>query len=310
MTTTNLGMETPAHNSFVDTWEIPVNGNTSILDAVAGSVTTKSLSSSNVTLNASESRVAILRFTGTLLANVIITLGAAIKSWTVQNNTIGAFTITITGGSGNVVGVPPGSCQIFWDGANVDFVNLYRLGDYIDNSAATVPPWVAACTVPPLLLCNGATFSAVTYPQLNQHLGGNTLPDSRARARIPLDGGTGRVTTAGSGLDGSTRFAGGGAQSRIIAHFNLPTATLNTTISAGQGIHKHEAQNPGALFLNQESGGPIGLLSGAGNMASVQFTRDVTLPAMGGTTALGGSDAPITTLQPTYVGGITMIRAS
>jgi hypothetical protein len=244
-TTSNIKLSTPAHGANVDSWDAdPINNNSGILDAFSARVTTKSLTNVNVTLSATEAQAAIMRFTGTLTGNVAINVGAIIKAWTVENNCLGAFVVTITGGSGNVVGLPPGSSQIYWDGSNAGFVNLGRIGEYWDYAGAAVPAWVTACTVPPYLACDGGTFSAVTYPLLNVILGGTTLPDSRGRTRFALNGGTGRLTTTG-GIDGNTRFAGGGdGDGLIIAQGHLPNVTLLTTIGANQGTHSHPYTSP------------------------------------------------------------------
>lgn len=70
----------------------------SYVDLNLGGIVTKSLSSSNVTLSASESRHAILRLTGTLLANVIVTT-ECLGFFFVENLTTGSFTVTIKNSS-------------------------------------------------------------------------------------------------------------------------------------------------------------------------------------------------------------------
>lgn len=301
-TTTNILLSTPAHGANVDTWDAdPINNNSAILDAVAGSVTTKSLTNANVTLTTTESRVNILRFSGTLTGSVIITLGAVIKSWTCENTTLGAaFTILMQGspGTGNKVALPLGSCQIYWDGTNVSFINLGRVGEWWDYPGTAVPAWIGACTVPPYLHANGGTFSAVTYPQLNQILGGTTLPDTRGRARIPLDGGTGRVTTAGSNIDGSVLFAAGGQQSATLTTDHMPVHSHGVTDSG----HVHPGIPTAASVIGTvTAGGPPNYVSGNGNSGS--NTTGITIQNAGG----GGAHI---NMQPTYVGGITMIRAA
>lgn len=66
----------------------------SYVDLNLGGIVTKSLASSNVTLSASESRNAILRLTGTLLANITVTT-EAIGFFFAENLTTGSFTVTI-----------------------------------------------------------------------------------------------------------------------------------------------------------------------------------------------------------------------
>ena len=80
-------------------WGTVLNDNMiSYVDLNLGGIVTKSLSSSNVTLSASESRHAILRLTGTLLANVIVTT-ECLGFFFVENLTTGSFTVTIKNSS-------------------------------------------------------------------------------------------------------------------------------------------------------------------------------------------------------------------
>ncbi len=304
-TTTNIGLSTPPHGANVDTWDAdPINNNSGILDAVFGSVTTKSLTNADVTLSTTESQVSVLRFTGTLSGNVVITLGAVIKSWICENNTVGAFNLQVRGSTigPTFVGLPPGSSQIYWDGTSINFVNLGRVGEWWDYPGTAVPAWVTACSTPPYLHANGGTFSAVTYPQLNQILGGTTLPDTRGRSRFALNGGTARLTTAG-GIDGDTRFAvGGDGDGLVLGTANLPPYTPAGTNSA-----------PTITI----GGGTIGGTSNAanppagGNSPSIGATITATssAPAFTGA-AQGGTSTPIASVPPGIVGGIMMLRAA
>lgn len=307
-TTTNIVLAVPTRGSDVGTWDSPINGDMNILDGCAGSVTSKSLTNANVTLSTPESQVSILRFSGTLSGNVTITLGAIIKSWVVENVCTGAFVVTVQGSpaTGNVVGLPPGSCQIYWDGTNISFVNLGRIGEYWDYPSTAVPSWVTACSIPPYLHCNGGSFSAVTYPLLSGILGTTTLPDTLGRGRFNLDGGTGRITTSGSGVNGAVRFSTGGAQDQTITQSVLPNYALPTTLAISDsrtwGINSPFTPivgSPGSSF----GGGPVG----------ANGTNQVIVTGGGigltGSTTLGGSGFPLTTMPPCYIGGITMIRA-
>src|SRR5882724_1227588 len=109
--TTNLVLAVPTRGSDSGTWDTPVNGDMIILDACAGSVTTKSLTNANITLSTTESQVSILRFTGTMTGNVTVLLGAVIKSWIVENLSVNpSFVLAIVGstGTGRVIMPPPG----------------------------------------------------------------------------------------------------------------------------------------------------------------------------------------------------------
>lgn len=310
-TTTNLILAVPTRGSDAGTWDTPVNGDMNIIDACAGTVTTTSVSNANVTLTTTQSQVSILRFTGTITGNVIITLGAVIKSWIVENNTVNpGFLLRIIGnpGTGNFLTPPPGSSQIYWDGTNMNFINLPpMIGGYWDYSGAAVPPWVTQCSVPPFLLCDGSTFNAGVYPLLSAILGGSILPDSRARARIPLDGGTGRVTIGGSGIDGSTRFTGGGSQNQPINQSNLPNITFPNSLGINGFIGLSSAANG---VLNNQGVGAGANVSGGGGAYNIGAITASNSLGISGSVTSGGSGSNLIIMQPVYVGGITMIRAA
>lgn len=305
-TTTNIKLSTPPHGANVDTWDAdPINNNSAILDAAFGTVTSKALTNVNVTLSATEAQAATIRLSGILTGNVTINVGAIIKEWNIQNLTTGNFVVTISGGSGNVVGTPQGQIvKVLWDGTNCYFTDLpHFIGAYWDDSGASVPTWVTACTVPPYLLCDGTTFSAVTYPYLNTKLGGTTLPDFRGSMGAFLNGGTARITTAGSGIDGDTRFSSGGAQ-----NVTLSTAQLPTTV--GNGGTFTSLINGGSSFANVWTGnlGGGATAGGSGPNPTAFSTISVSTSASLLTNSTGGNFH--TNMPPTTISGIRMIRAA
>lgn len=319
-TTTNIVLAVPTRGSDSGTWDTPLNGDMIILDACAGSVTAKALTNVNVDLTVTESQVSILRFTGAVTGNVSVKLGAVIKSWIVENLTIGTiipggFTVQIRGstGTGNVVCLPPGSCQIYWDGTNVSFINMGRIGGYWDYAGGTgvsgptvVPPWVSACSVPPYLLCNGGTFSSTTYPLLAAILGTTTLPDAQGRARYMLDGGLGRITVAGSGMAGDTRFAAGGAQNVTLDVTMMPNHAHSGTTGTENQTHTH---NVGVGATN----GLFNSLGGTGWYSTGTAASTGTESAShdhGFNTSLVGGGLFHNNMSPAYIGGITLIRAA
>jgi hypothetical protein len=76
-----------------------------LINLVTASVSTIPLSGSNVTLTEAEYSSPILEFTGTLTANIAVTLPSK-GIWTVYNGTAGGFTVTLTNGSGATALVP------------------------------------------------------------------------------------------------------------------------------------------------------------------------------------------------------------
>lgn len=308
--TTNKIYEVPTHGTQVDTWDVPLNSNFNIIDKNFGGVLSKALTNVPVTLSASEQQNGIIRFTGTLTGNVAVTFSALGSYFMIDNRTTGAFTVTLTTGAGEVIGVPQGEAtQVFVDGSNVRFVSLDRIGAYWDYAGSSVPTWVTSCTVPPYLICDGTAFSAVTYPYLNTVLGGTTLPDLRGRSRAYLNGGTSRLTTAGSGVDGDTRFAAGGAQNFTIAQANLPSVNFTVSgITLSDPGHAHSFPTNGTIARGgSDKCADSTIQTGSDNTTT--NTTGITI-ANQGQAASGGSSTALGNVQPTCIGGITMIRAA
>lgn len=111
-------------------------------------------------------------------------------------------------------------------------VTLAKLATVVQNALSPVGTIVAygGSSAPTgWLLCDGSTFSATTYSSLNTVLGGNTLPD--LRARVPMG-------KAASGT-GSTLLGTGG--NRKIASNHLP-------------IHQHTIDHDHASFDTASAG--------------------------------------------------------
>jgi len=123
MATTNKGLEQPAVNST--SWDVPLNANFGYIDSALGATTSKSVTgvtATPVVLTAAEYRSLILNFTGTLTANVTYQIPSGVGGdWIVQNNTSGAFTLTIGNVAGGTsVSVPNGGkVLVYSDGTNI-----------------------------------------------------------------------------------------------------------------------------------------------------------------------------------------------
>jgi len=297
-----------------------------------GGVTTIALSSQNVTLLSSQGQNAIIRFTGTLLVSVSITLPSIYKGFTFDNqisNSANSFCVQLVSTSGTfALGVAPGVNDIFYDGNSIKYRNMGHLGEYMDFAGTAPPTWVSFSTIPPWLNCNGTAFSSSIYPQLANLLGTTTLPDSRGRVRMALNQGTSRVTI---GINGDVIFAVGGDQ-QLQSHTHTGGGTTgnenaNHTHSgsgatSGQSAdHSHIYQYAGGPTVG--GGGAFGFATALANNASTTGTSNDHTHAFSVTTGLesavhshnynfttstagtGGSQ----NIQPSYVGGVTMIRA-
>jgi hypothetical protein len=313
-TTTNRSYVTAAHGGSVDTWDGDLNTVFNQIDQNLGAVANVAVTGGPITLTAPQYVCGTIRFSGTLTTHAIVTFPSVSAWWTVENAcaATSSWGVQLLCGGGTRIAVPPGeSVDILSDGSNFRFRNLGRIGSYLDLAASALQPWIVLCTVPPYLVCDGSSFSAVTYPILANLLGGTTLPDARGRSRFALNGGTGRLTATG-GINGDALLAAGGdGDGLIIGQANLPNVTLNTAIAAGQGSHFHGPGNGSPFLLGAANGVNLDFQP-PGSIGSGTFigaTAAATLPAMSGTTPLGGSGTALASVPPGYVGGITLIRA-
>lgn len=346
-TTPNLGLAIPLRGADLGVWDVPANGNFNILDSALGGSSSMVVTNTNFTLSTSQAQSVFLIFTGTQTGNVTVSFPAARGGvWMMQNlctNT--SFFLKMTMGvGGQDICLPNGEpVLIMSDGTNLKFLNLGRIGEYMDIAVNAIPVWITNCTVAPYLNCDGSTFNATTYPILNSYLGGNTLPDSRGRLRYVLNQGTSRMT---SKINANTLLASGGAQT--LAQADLPNFTLNNTLGVTDPGHVHAQQGTftsgaensplthvhgsltSTIFVVSNASG-LGVIPTTGpgtalgteattdnNASSLSHTHNMTISGntvsnttgitLSGSITSGGSNQGFT--PPGYVGGLTLIRAA
>lgn len=128
--TTNKHLEKPAHNDYIDTWEIPVNANENITDSAFGGVTSINVTAvvgptitlSNSTASPPSYICPMFILSGTLGANLNYQFPSGVGGqFSVYNNTTGAFSLTFSSaGGGTSVVIPQGArVLIEVDGTNV-----------------------------------------------------------------------------------------------------------------------------------------------------------------------------------------------
>lgn len=265
--TVNILLQVPPRGGSAGVWDVPVNGDFSSIDGWLGGVTAISLSNSNVTLTKPTGTVtasggptqaenAVIKLTGTLTGNVVITLPLPGKYIVKNSCVVGAFYVqTRALGTGNVIGIPDGRSVTVWnDGTDADFVDTPEVGSALDLhcNTTTLPAWMTACTVQPYLIKNGGVHTAALYPALAARLGstygGNGattfgVPDEMSRIRLPVDstGVAGRITTAICGINGTT-FASAGGDQRLQTHSHAmdghthPIEGVEFAATAGGGV--------------------------------------------------------------------------
>lgn len=180
--------------------------------------------------------------------------------------------------------------------------------DFMPISVGMLVPYDGDPALPPpprFLRPYGQAISRTTYAAYfakvgTRHGAGNGTTtfnciDVRGRGVIGRDtmGGTaaGRVTTAGSGIDGSTMGATGGAQNVTLAIAQTPKHKHNT--AAAQEPHKHNVDISRGIQV-QTGGSGIGTLAGPIETSPVAPVITVTENEVGG-------DQPHTNMPPGVV---------
>lgn len=260
----------------------------------------------------------LIKFSGTLTGNAVIKFTMP-GYYIVHNNCASALSFYIqlspSSGTGNSIGAPPGKkCHVFFDGTDMDYVDMPDVGSALDLHINTtgLPPWMNACTVKPYLIKDGSTYSTASYTALAQHLGstfgGNGvttfgLPDERARARIALDTlsvstGTyaGRLTAAGSGVNGTTMAAAGGSE-------YMQSHNHTTSVSLTDPGHFHNINRN--LNANQNFGTNPGLFAtSSGNYSTDNATTGISVNVTVNGTGSGSSQ----NVMPVIVSFLPLIK--
>ncbi len=318
--TTNRGFAQPLRGNDSGTWDVPVNGNMSLLDTILGGYTSISSTGGTTTLNASQLAGGTISVSGAMASNITLLFPAVQGWWSIENLTTNnnSFAVLVACGTGaTVIGIPPGEVvDIQINGNTPKYRNLGRVGSYLTLATSTVPPWITQSTVQPYLNCDGTTFSAVTYPYLNAYLGGTSLPDARGRLVATLNQTTNRMTTAGGGVNGDTLLAAGGFDTHTLTVGQIPTGLVgnnsnNFAISVSGGGSTIPLANSNVLNIAVTNVGgqnvPYsngGTWTGAGSLSGTVGSGSVNIQI----TNSGGQAHSI--MQPTVVGGLTLIRAA
>lgn len=326
--TVNRYLNVPATGDLPGAWgTTAVNANMSALDGILGGFATISLSSATTFVlslptgaatglspgaGPSQSQNALLKFTGTLSGNAVVQF--TMPGFYIVHNacTVGAFYIQLApaSGGGNSVCAPPGrKCHVFFDGTDMDYVDMPEVGSALDlhQSTTTMPAWIANCTVRPYLIKDGTVYNVSTYPQLGARLGstfgGNGattfgVPDELQRVRLPIDPGNSvaRITT----VIGNFMGAAGGDQN--VQQHNHDGTTGNDTPD-----HMH-ATVSGAIYIGDGGGPPnsgwgqtgAGFLGANSGGASVRHVHPFSTNNYG----TGGSR----NIQPSIVSFLPLIK--
>lgn len=124
--TTNKVLEKPGNGDYVDTWNVPVNGDMDIIDQAFGGTTSLNATGGSATLTSSQYRSLLLSVTGAISASVTYTIPSGVGGqWIVRNTTTdasgGPWSVIIASGGGGTSATIERSVNtiIFSDGTNI-----------------------------------------------------------------------------------------------------------------------------------------------------------------------------------------------
>jgi hypothetical protein len=171
---TNKNLELPANGDYVNTWNIPVNGDMSILDAAFGGTTSLNASSGSVTLSVSQYQKLILNVTGSIAANVTYTIPSGVGGqWVVKNLTTGGYSVVIASAGGGSSATVANNivATVVCDGTNVYLPSstdvptgggsdkAFYLNDITINTNYTIPTAKNAGTFGPVTIASGVVVT-------------------------------------------------------------------------------------------------------------------------------------------------------
>lgn len=269
--TSNKGLEVQTTGTNSGTWGATLNDNMiSYIDTMLGGTVATSVSSFNVLLTQANARCAMLRFTGTLLTNIVVSPDSGVLMtgfYYFENLSTGSFTITFTNAGGSVV-LPQSRRGVLWVDAslgpricgvagstNADPIPVGTVMLFYQNAAPT--GWTISAALNDYALkvvssAGGVTAGSVAYSSLF----GRTTTDAHtlSTADIPQH----QHFVASNGSSGALATAS-------------PTAALATT-----GTYVGDATNAYYYTLTAgASSATVGISSGTGSGGSHTHNIDM-----------------------------------
>lgn len=214
--TTNKSLEKPANGDYVDTWNVPVNGDMDIIDQAFGGVTSLNATSGSATLTSTQYRSLIILISGAISANVIYTIPSGVGGqWIVYNTTTdgtgGPWAVTVvSAGGGASQSIPRSSpTAIYSDGTNVRTTagSIPAGTNMLFYQAAAPTGWTQLTTVNDRALrvvsgtgaAVGGTTAFSTYFSGSSNVGATTLTTAQMPAHTHGVTDPGHIHTVDSG---------------------------------------------------------------------------------------------------------------
>lgn len=265
--TTNKSLEKPANGDYVDTWNIPVNGDMDVIDQAFGGVTNLNATAGSATLANTQYRSLIINVSGAITGNVTYTIPSSVGGeWIVRNTTTGSFDVifTVSGSAAPVTLLRNKLNYIYSDGTDIRSLTNQVVDVAQGGTGST------SLTANNVLLGNGTSALQVVAPGTN----GNVLTSN---GTTWVSQAVGSVTAVNSISFGSTGFTPSTATTGAVS----VAGTLNIA-NGGTGATSASQARTSLGVAASGANSDITSLSGLTTALSV---------AQGGTGAQNASDA-------------------
>lgn len=308
--TTNKSLEKPANGDYVDTWNVPVNGDMDIIDQAFGGTTALNATGGSATLTSTQYRSLSLSVTGAITGNVTYTIPAGVGgAWVVRNATTGSFDVifTVSGSATPVTLLRNKLNYIYSDGTNMrsitnQVIDVAQGGtgssSLTANNVLLGNGTGALQTVAPgssgnVLTSNGTTWVSQTVASVTAvntiSFGSTGFTPSTATSGAVTVAGTLNIANGGTGATSASQArtslsaATSGANSDITS---LSGLTTPLSIAQGGTASNTAADARTALDVPSRAG------SGASGTWGINITGNAATVTNGITTANIGSYAP------------------
>jgi hypothetical protein len=301
--TTDLAIELQVTGTNAGTWGQITNTNLVVIQqaiagyqaiSIAGGAQTTALAMTQNSLGTA--RNAILKLTGTITGNQIVTVPTGIeKTWIVSNGTVGAFTVNFkyaSGGSGQTWSTTDKGIKILYaDGSDIQVTDLSTLSGQIavaqiTNSTITQAKIASNSIGTAQLQTNAVTAVKITQSTITQSklatnsVGANQLISTGVTAasytavNVTVDA-DGRVTAASSGS--------AGAGMEIPTLFAVGPSSGTFTI----------APSTTEILAYSYGGGPSGGFGAYKINVTAPYSQPYSVGGPGSATRFGPSPAPV-----------------
>lgn len=292
--TTNKDLEKPGNGDYVDTWNVPLNGDMTVLDyalgnaitfnATAGSQTLGSYNHTTKVLDTYSYIPLIINVANQMSANVTYTIPAGVGGqWIVYNTTTdssgGPWAVTFaSGGGGTSVAVPRGSAVgIYSDGINIRLFSNRGTVTSVDVSGGSTG----------LTTSGGPVTSSGTIT-----LSG-TLAAANGGTGLSSPGASGNVLTSNGTIWTSSTLSISPVPTMQVftssGTFTVPSgiSKIKVTVVGGGGGGGYSSNTEQPSAGGGGGGAAIKTITGLTPGSSISFT--VGAAGAGGTSGIGGT---------------------